>query len=305
VTRWLIEKDIEHLASEKMIDKWLSIEGVIRGNYAASNSVLMELVDPIAKQHIDTKHMDYSWIQNNLEGTSATHPNYKDIQMSFISSTHDKDGALDTFLSVNGQLQSNDGVQLLRDTKFSHTPNHTPTYTHFYQDHLGIKDDKGAWAQVATILSSKRRVKITLESAQISDLHEHIHKYFNKQAEIVFESTVKSPKVYENFGIDQDISERIVAGGALNLLKYKKENERKMVGQVIFNDFVLEDEKELSVKITGYELDKVLIYGVREISTKSSKASLGVVELNIPLEDATIEVFGQDWSGVVKVEILP
>ena len=304
VTRWLIEKDIEQLASEKKIAKWLSIEGVIRGNYAASNSILMDLIDPIEKQHIDTEHMNYSWIQDNLEGTSATHPNYKDIQMSFISSTHDKDGALDTFLSINGQLQANDGVQLLKDTKFAQTPNHTPTYTHYYQDHLGIKEDKGAWAQVATILSSKKRVKITLVSAQISDLHESIY-FLNKRAEMVFESTVTSPKVYEKYGIDEAISERIVAGGALNLIKYKNENESKAVGQVIFNDFVLDDENELSVKITGYELDKILIYGVREISTQSSKASLGTIELNIPLKNATIEVFGQDWSGVVKVEILP
>lgn len=304
VTRWLIEKDIEQLASQKKIKKWLSIEGVIRGNYAASNSILMELVDPIEKQHIDTKHMDYEWINKNLEGTSASHPNYKDIQMGFISSTHDKDGALDTLLAINGQLQPNDGVQLLKDTKFSTTPNHTPTYTHFYQDHLGIKDDKGAWAGVATFLSSKKRVKITLLSAQASDLHEHIN-WLNKKAEIVFESEVSSSKVYEHFGIDESISERIVAGGALNLIKYKNENESKIVGQVIFNDFVLEDENELSVKITGYELDKYAIYGVREPSFKSSKASLGTVELNIPLENATIEVFGQDWSGVVKVEVLP
>jgi hypothetical protein len=249
--------------------------------------------------------MDYDWVKKHLDGFSATHENYKDIQMGFISSTHDKDGMLDTFLSLNGQLQPNDGVQLLRDTKFSQTPNHEPTYTHFYQDHLGIKNDKGAWAEVATFLSSKKRVKITLLSAQASDLHEHINKYLNKRAEIVFQSTVKSPKIYEKFGIDDEISERIVEGGALKLIKYKKKNEEKIVNQTIFNDFVLEDENELSIKITPYELDKVLIYDVREPSIKSSKSSLGTVELNIPLENATIEVLGEDWSGKVKVEVLP
>ncbi len=305
VTRWLIEKDIEQLASQKKISKWLSIEGVIRGNYAASNNILIGIVDPIVQQHIDTKHMDYDWINKNLEGASATHPNYKEIQMGFISSTHDKDGALDTFLALNGQLQPNDGVQLLKDTKFSSTPNHTPTYTHFYQDHLGIKKDKGAWAQVATFLASKKRVKITLESATISNLHEHINKYFNKKAEIVFQSRVKSPKVYEDFDIDEEISERIVAGGALNLIKYKNENESKSIGQIVFDDYVLDDETELNIKITGYELDKVMIYDVRELSFGSSKESLGTIELNIPLENNTIEVFGKDWSGMVKVEVLP
>jgi len=305
VTRWLIEKDLENLATQKKIKKWLSIEGVVRGNYAASNSVLMDLIDPIEKQHIDTKHMAYDWINNNLEGISATNENYKPIKMGFIGSTHDKDGVLDTFLSVNGQLQANDGVQLLKDTYFITTPNHRPAYTRFYQDHLGIKDDQGAWAQVAVFLTSKRQVKITLVDAQLSNLHEHINKYFNKRAEVVFQSEVYSPKVYEKFNVNEAISERIVAGGALNLIKYKNENETKEVNQTIFNDYVLDDEKELSVKITGYELDKVLIYGIREISTKSSKASLGTVELNIPLKDATFEVIGTDWSGTVKVEVLP
>jgi hypothetical protein len=305
VTRWLIEKDLENLATDKKIKKWLSVEGVIRGNYAASNSILMDIIEPIEKQHIDTKHMDYDWINRHLDGTSAVNPNYKDIKMGFIGSTHDKDGALDTFLSINGQLQPNDGVQLLKDTKFLQTPNHTPTYVEFYQDHLGIKRDRGAWAQIATFLTSKRRVKITLLDAELSDLHEHINNYFNKRAEIVFQSEVFSPKVYENFDIDDAISERIVAGGTLKLIKYKHKNETKEVNQPIFNGYVLNDEDNLRVKITGYELDKVLIYGVREISTKSSKSSLGTVELNIPLKNATLKVSGEDWSGTIKVELLP
>jgi hypothetical protein len=36
VTRWLIEKDVENLASHKQIARWFSVEGVVNGNYAAS-----------------------------------------------------------------------------------------------------------------------------------------------------------------------------------------------------------------------------------------------------------------------------
>ena len=303
VTRWLIEKDIEQLATLGKINKWLSIEGVIRGNWVASNSILMGIIDPFEKQHIDTKHMDYEWIKRNLEGISATHPNYKEIEMGFISSTYSGDGVLDILLSANGQLQPNDGVQVLKDTYFSSTPDHDPTYTHFHQDHLGIKKDKGAWAEVATFLSSKKRVKITLVSATIDNLHEDIY-FFNKRAEIVFQSKVKSSKIYEKFGVDDEISERIVEGGALNMYKYAKKGVSQSVNQLIFNDFVLEDENELDVKITGYELDKFAIYDVREPSFKSSKASLGTIELNIPLENATIEAFGEDWRGELKVEVI-
>ncbi len=302
VTRWLIEKDIEQLSSSETIKKWLSIEGVIRGNWVASNSVIMGIVDPFEKQHIDTKHMNYKWVNKNLDGISATNPNYKKIQMGFISSTHSGDGALDALLSINGQLQSNDGVQILKDTYFVETPNHQPTFTHFHQDHLGIKKDKGALANVITFLSPKKRVKITLVSAKVDDLHEDIY-FLNKRAEIVFQSRVKSPKVYEKFGINDEISERIVEGGALQLYKFSQEKESKPTNQLIFNDFVLENEEELNVKITGFELDKVLIYGVREPSYKSSKANLGSVELNIPLKNDTIQIFADDWSGELKVEV--
>ncbi len=301
VTRWLIEKDIEGLASSKKIKKWLSIEGVIRGNYVASNSIVMGLIDPFEKQYIDTKHMDYSWINKNL--ADASHPNYKDIFMGFIGSTHDKDGYLDSLLTVNGQLQANDGVQLLKDTKFISTPNHTPTYTNFYQDHLGIKKDRGAWAGAATFLSSKKHVKITLLNAKVENLHESIY-FLNKRAEIVFESRVFSSKVYEKFGVEDAISERIVEGGALNMVKYSKKGENKFIGQTLFNDFVLDDEAELSLVIEGYELDKFVIYGVREPSFESSKSSLGKVEIEIPLREGVYEVTGKDWYGKIEMEFI-
>jgi len=301
VTRWLIEKDVEQLASNKKIKKWLSIEGVIRGNYAASNSILMGIIDPFEKQYIDTKHMDYSWINKNL--ATASHSNYKDIIMGFIGSTHDKDGYLDVLLTINGQLQANDGVQLLKDTRFFSTPNHTPTYTNFYQDHLGIKKDRGAWAGVATFISSKKHIKITLLNAKVEDLHESIY-FLNKRAEIVFESRVFSSKIYEQFGVEDAISERIVEGGALKMVKYSKKGQNKFVGQSIFNDFVLEDEEELSLIIEGYELDKFAIYGVREPSFESSKSSLGKIEIDIPLKEGIYEVIGKDWSGEINVEII-
>jgi hypothetical protein len=303
VTRWLIEKDLENLATQKKIKKWLSIEGVIRGNYAASNEALMKIIDPIEKQHIDTKHMNYSWINSNLDGTSAKHINYKDIDMGFISSTHDKDGYLDSFLSLNGQLQPNDGVQLLKDTYFSSTPYNNPTYTEFYQDHLGIKDDKGAWAQVAAFLSSKKRVRITLTDAKIYDKHEHGLYSYKKYAEVVFQSRVKSP-IAQTYGIDDDISERVVNGGSLNLIRYRDTDKTQHVDQIIFNGYVLEDEKSLHVEITGYELDKVLLYDVRELSLNSSKDSLGKVSLDIDLKNDTFEVSAKDWSGIIKVEVL-
>jgi len=303
VTRWLIEKDIEHLASQKKIKKWLSIEGVIRGNYAASNTSLMQIVNKVVKQPIDAEHMNYDWVNKHLSGSNATSVNFKDIDMGFISSTYDKNGVLSKFLIVNGQAQANDGVQLLRDTVFVSTPNHTPTYTHFHQFHQDIKKDKGAWAQVATFLTSKRRVKITLTQAKISDLHEDIN-FLNKRAEIVFSSHVISPKVDEKYNITEEISERVLQGGSLKLTKFETINENKTINQIIFNDYVLDGERELQVKISAHELDIFPIYGVYEISEGNKVSDLGQVKLNIPLKNDTFEIEGKDWSATLKVEFI-
>ncbi len=275
VTRWLIEKDVEHLASEKKIAKWLSIEGVIRGNYLASNPFLMMLASKVMSDSAETKQMSYDWINKNLDGVEATNENYKDIQMGFISSTYDKEH----FLSkINNS--PNDGVQLLKDTIFSKTPNHNPTYTIYHVDHIGIKYDKGAWAEVATFLQSSKRVKITLSTASISTLP-------SSKTEVIFENSVKSQKVEEIFGINDEISERLKAGKALKKITYQNPDIKKEVNQVIFNDFVLEDGNELSIKITPYTDKK-----------------LDTVELNVELKNSQVDVHGADWEGTIKVELL-
>jgi triacylglycerol esterase/lipase EstA (alpha/beta hydrolase family) len=306
VTRYMIEKNLQNLASEKKIEKWLSIEGVIRGNYAASNSI-SSLLSLFKKKNIDEEQMDYDWVKKNLGGFEASSPYYKDITLGFMSSTqHNTHGAaLDGLLSINGQLQPNDGVQLLKDTIFDKTPHNTPTYNRFYTDHLGIKKHQGAWAEVATFLTPNKHVRITLIEAQVHDLHENIGKNLNHHADMVFQSEVTSQKVLEKFNIKEPISQRKVEGGALNLIKYDSINQIKPVNQTIFDDFILKEEQTLHINISAFELDKYTMYDVREPTLKSSKDKIGDIALDIPLKDDIIDISVSGWSGKIKVEVLP
>ena len=95
VSRYLIEKDLEHLSSNKKISKWLSLEGVIKGNIAASGDNLLSLISNFEAQPIDVEHMSYAWINNHLDTNS---PYYNDIQIAFESST--KDNASKGLLSL-------------------------------------------------------------------------------------------------------------------------------------------------------------------------------------------------------------
>ncbi len=301
VTRYLIEKDLAHLASNKKISKWLSLEGVIKGNIAASADNLISLVDNFEKQSIDVAHMSYAWVDENLDSHS---PYYDDIQIEFESSTNDNasNGLLSLWLRANQHFEANDGVQVVKDTFF--TGDYAQTF--FYENHYSLADNKAAWGYAATFLISKKRLKITLLDATLSDIHED-DLFFNtsiKPAEIVFESTVHSPLAMQKWGFINPISERLLKGKYLPLYLYHDRDTLKTLNQTIFDSYILEEEKELTLTITPYELDKEPDYGVREITGHGDNESLGTATIMIPAREGTYPLQGKDWSGRVKVEIV-
>ncbi len=313
ITRWLIEKDVENLASAKKIKKWLSINGVIRGNYAASSPNLVSILENFVKKTIDSKHMNYKWIKANLnpDNSIANSPYYKHIRVGQISSTDDETNTLGLsyYLQLNGNFIPNDGYQLLRDTYFKTITqdarfyNQPPTHTIFHKDHVGIKDYLGAWSALSTFLTSNKRVKITLTKATIDDIAETTN-YFSKNAEIVFESSVYSQKVYEKWGVSDAISQRVYNSGALKVYPYKKDGQTRNLNQIIFDSFVLQDESELTVQLKGFEIDRSSKYNINEPFIGSNKKELGYAKVTLPLENALIEVISDDeWRGYLKIEV--
>lgn len=306
VTRWLIEKDLAHLASDQKIDAWLSVNGVIRGNYPASQSDLVTLVNNIEEQPIDVEHMSYHWIEQNLHDPKsvADSPLYSHIRMGFVSSTQ----AGEPFGTLMKTIP-NDGYQRLRDTffgevteaaQYKHLP---PTHTLFHQGHIGIKDYSGAWAQIADFLTSRRRVRITLTEATLDNLHEERMPLQNKtRAEAVFASTVVSDAVRKKWGIEAAISQRLLTGGALPVHYYHKAGETLHFSQILFDDFVPDDEQQLHLHMRGYELDDAIKYGIHE-PLLGGNERLGETEITLPLKNGIYALQSDDYSGKIKVEV--
>jgi hypothetical protein len=304
VARWIIEKDVEHLASEKKILRWQTLEGVIRGNKLASDKDLVKLANKYQEQPIDVEHMSYQWIEQYLHKprSEAASRYYKNIVISEISST--KPGEPFDWLMLT---TPNDGYQAVKDTYFetvrpeARHNGQMPTHTFFHQTHLGLKKDDGAWANVATFLLPHKRVQITLTEAKVDDIHEYTY-LFNKNAEIVFESFVYSPYIQKIWDIDDAISERVYDSGTLTIHKYKKNGQTKVLNEVIFDDYVLKDEKQLKLKLEAYEVDQSLKYGVHdEIGTRER---LGGELLTVNLVDSVYTISARDWSGTVRVKII-
>jgi len=298
IARYMIEKDLEHLASDKIIKKWISFEGVVSGNIGASDKDLVSL----AKQKApEVRQMSYNWIEREF-GTlrSSQSPYMRDIDKAFESSTNDHlNNQIITFLTG----EANDGVQAVRDTYFRDDDSYPHTY--YYQTHMSLSNTTAPWAYAAIFLNSSKRVKITLDEVSLNDLHED--RLFFKSilpAEVVFETYVYSPKAMQKFHFNYPIDERVLKSHYLKIFKYKRKYQSKELGLKIFDSIVLEDEKSLKLKITPYELDNEPFYGVYEFTGHGSHESLGSVEFEVPLESGTYPIQTDEWSGSVSVEVL-
>jgi len=310
VSRWIIENNVENLSSDKRIGKWLSVEGVVAGNYAASDPTLIKIANLYEEQSPEVEHMSYSWIESNLGSTRVTNsPYYRDIQVGFESSTDDNDmqGILTKYLLLKGRYIPNDGYQLVDDTLFSISSQANyfnsllPLRSYFHETHTGLKNNSAAWAQSALFFSSKRRVEVTLTHVRVDDIHEEDSL---KPAEIVFASSIKSPQLAEVSHITQAVDRRDIDGGALRIHSYHNNGENLILDQSIFDGFVRPDEIALTITISGYEIDNSLKYNIKE-SSPNNIEDIGESTFNIPLQNGTHPIVAKDWSGEVSVKIYP
>jgi len=295
VSRYLIEKNLENLSSEKKIKKWLSFEGVIHGNIAASKEDLKDILDIFKPQPVEVEQMQYKWVKKNLNINS---PYFNNIQIGFESSTNDdlSKKALTKLLLIDGGFDytPNDGVQAVKDTFFKNPCTHVL----FHETHSSLVDNMAVWGFAATFLTSKKHVRITLTEAVVTDLHERL----SSNAEIVFESSVHSLKAQEKWNFEKAIDERLLDSGYLKRYKYKNAGDKKALNQVVFNSYILDSEDKLTLEITPYELDLNVKYGVKELSD-NKKESLGKGTSPVPMKNGTYEISGADWRGKVKVEV--
>ena len=313
VTRWLIEKNVEGLASDKKIAKWYSLEGVITGNYAADRKEYLEnFYGGSALDSIDITHMTSDWIEENFQNpvSNATSPYYKNILLGQQASTDDNlnRGSLTALLFLNGQFSANDGTQRVKDCRFDKTlpearfNDLSPTFTLIHKNHLSLKNHKGAWANVMVFLNAKKRVKITLLDAKVEDIKEDI-RWYNKKAEIVFASKVYSPQIEKQWGIKEAIAENTRSGATLSVHNYSKDGEENSLNQFILDQFVPADETQLVIDFNVEEIDYAAKYGVYE-RLNHHYDLVDKTQVTVPLKSGTYAFNNNNWSFHLNVEVI-
>jgi hypothetical protein len=314
VVRWLIEKDVEGLASAGKIARWLSLEGILAGNWAASRDELAGVWDAIGAPAIDLSHMRYEWVESNLAAPRrvADNPLLAPILIGQTVSTEDSaiEGALTAAMFVYGEFQPNDSVQGLFDALFAEvTPrsrflNRPPATAFHHVDHFALEDHRPALAQAATFLTQRRRVTITLIRAQVTNIHEPALPFFDfTPAEIVFESRVRSPRAAARWAVAGSHSTRGRSGVSSPIVPVGFDGAEVFPQQLVFDDFVLDEETQLTVELGGHELDWDVEYGVFEPLADDGQPLAGAV-VTVPIATGGVHQFAAgDWNGTLLAEV--
>lgn len=315
ITRWLIEKDVAGLAGSGRIARWLTIEGVLAGNWAASREDLRQYLDIVQPEPIDVDHMTYDWVSANLHTPrrEADSPLYADILIGQVASTDDEanDGALTALMFSANDYQPNDGVQALPDARFATVTDRSrllgrpPTLALFHIDHLGIEHHAGAFAQAATFVTARRRVTVTLTSARVTNLHEPHDPWWDwTPAEVVFESWVRSPAAARRWGVTDPLSERPRGDATAPLRRFRSSGETQALGETVFDDFVLPDETALTVDLRAAEVDYDPAYGVVETATTPYYDEMGGGRVTVSTLGSGVYTLAlADWSCELAVEV--
>ena len=315
IVRWLIEKDVEGLASSGSIARWLSVEGVVDGNWLASQPGVVQLLQFAEMPSIDVEHMRYRWIEAHLHSPrqSADSPHYSGILIGQWGSSDDRANgrAITLGMLAAGEFQPNDGLQGYQDTRFSAVAPGArflglpPTSEVFHVTHAGIRDDRGAWAQAIIFITQSRRVTITMTRARVQDLHEPSGPLLDwRPAEVVFDSRVRSPEVERRWGITRPVCERRLEGAVPPVHRFRRGGDEVAVSEILFDDLVLATETRLDLQLAAAEIDLDPRYGISEPATSSRVQGLGGGVLTVPVTGPGTYAFqAGDWSCEIAVSV--
>ncbi len=316
VGRWMIEKDSDGLASTGKIARWLSLEGVLCGNWAASNEVVQDLWEQYGTPTIDTEQMQYSWVEQNLHSPrrEADNPLLNSILIGMEMSSRDTagDGTLTDIMLLEGDFHANDGVVTVDDgyyetmTNQSKFMNRDSTHSWMHVNHYELQEYQPAMMQIANFLTQRRRVTATVTRLQVTDADEPDDLWWDwMPAEVIVDSHVYSPFGEDTYGITETICSRGLEGVTSPIYEFNEHGQQQMINHIVFDDFVSEEEESLFLEIASFELDWNEKYDVFE--PLNDDDALGATSLVFPVTSigtTNYEFSTSNYNGTLTVEVI-
>lgn len=332
ITRYLIEHDLESLATENAIVRWVPIAGVLMGADLAriyANPTVRENVDRVPVNAIDFLHMhpdfvtDHSAIYDHRR-QEANSPLFSGILVHQIAGT-------DPHLRVTGNLISlldydnpdddpNDGIVFTAEESFhgqapavqfvtASGASIMPTASRLYFDHLVIPTTDNSCVLVAAGCFGSRKVYLSVSSLTLLDDFERNSRLDLRHsgtapaevaiaAEVRFDPYVsdltgKSLIVHQQFLSDHTLSIRSMDEGVATRLDYP-----------IFEGPVLDGMASLHLSLTVLEVDN---YPRADVAEDIFDPADPVLEYqaDVPLVDGDIAFANTSAQGVLAVRMVP
>ena len=312
IGRYLIEHDLENLASQGKIKKWLTLEGVVCGTWVAGlaeNEEIRKFVEEVLKLDIsDPKTMNYGWVNENIYNphTETNCKYFKDILIGHYVSSSDK---LNEQLLTLASNKPNDGVLLIEDMYLHNIPkeyrfrNRMPAKIIGNTTHLSASKDDIFLQNIASFVKGTKRVTIKMLQGKASQFDEDENWYGD--AEIAFQAKVFSPYSAKKWNVTKEIGLITRLNHTAKIIKFDKSRKSKTVDSVLFDWFVHPEEKSLKVELWAEEIDWDDMYGIEE-DFMNPYEDLGKTTIEIPLNHRGKKLFqvkSAKWNVSLIVQI--
>jgi len=317
VARWMIEKNSDSLASDGKIARWLSLEGVLCGNWAASNEFVNDLWDDFGTPSIDIEQMKYSWVEENLHSPrrEADSSMYSNILIGMEMSSRDTagDGLLTDIMFLEGDFHANDGVVTIDDGHFesmteqSKFNNLSTTSSWMHVNHYELAEYQPAMMQIANFITQRRRVIATIIRLQVTNTEEPSDFWWDwMPAEIVIESDTYSPLGLAKWGITESVCTRGIEGVSSPIYEFNDDGEQQILQHVIYDEFIGEDEVALDITLGCFEIDWSEKYGIFE-PLDGDGNDLGSINMSVAVSSsgtATQEFYTSNFNGTIEIQVI-
>ena len=317
VGRWMIEKDSDSLASDGKIARWLSLEGVLCGNWAASNEFVQDLWDDFGTPSIDVEQMNYNWIETNLHSPrrEADNPLYSNILVGMEMSTRDTagDGNLSEIMLLKGDFHANDGVVTVDDGYFESMTAQSKFYSlpatssWMHVNHYELQEYQPVMMQIANFLTQRRRVIATVSRLQVTNTEEPGDFWWDwMPAEVVIESDVYSQHGLNQWGITESVCTRGIEGVSSPIYEFNDDGDQQMLSHVIYDEFIGEEEDTLDIDLGCFEIDWSDKYEIYEpLDGDGNDLGSTSIAIQVGSSGTTTEEFStSNFNGTLTIQVI-
>lgn len=330
VSRYLIEHDINRLASENVIVRWSTVAGVVAGARLAKlfdNPQVRQWAEALNLNTSDFVHMHPDHVMDvsarwDHRPHEANNPLFRGIAIHHLGATDPRVAATANLVRLldlrNPADEPNDGIVHTADehfhdqaeaVRFPTTDGRTlrPTLTTLHFDHELVKEDPGTGIIHAAALFHRRKVLISLREVELfNDLERDDGLDFENEgpppAELAAEVAVRfDPYVRDTYGVEANVHHQLIEHRAPEVVRLAQ-GEVVDVNLPLFAGPVFDDMQALFLDLELLEVDNYNRFGVQE-SLFDPHERLALFRDQVALADQEILIENEMLRAVVQVEV--